>query len=106
MRNLYNFLILLVIATIAASSCAPHPIPNGIPVSTPRPTIIPTKPPVLETITGSLHDQISLLEQNMPHSHSEGYVIPMANEQADFTRLVSMIGTKNLIGAVNLASKD
>jgi hypothetical protein len=58
----------------------------------------------VDTITGSLRNQISNLEDTMPRAHSEGYVIPTAQEQADFASLIVMLGSNDLSGAAELAS--
>ena len=87
---------------------APTPIPDSTstPLPDPSPTVIPVIDPVIDTIQGSFRNQIGILEENMPRSNSEGFVIPTKKEQADFANLVSMLGAQNLTSAVQLATQN
>jgi hypothetical protein len=79
------------------------PTPVTYPTITPIP---PTASPVLETIKGSFRNQIGILEENMPRSKSEGYVVPTDREQADFAKVVSMIYSNELGPAADLLSQN
>jgi hypothetical protein len=70
------------------------------------PNITATTKPILETIEGSLGNQIATLEVSMPRRDSEAYVIPTGLEQADFFKLISMIMMNNLPKAVDLATQN
>src|SRR6266498_1275902 len=65
-----------------------------------------TATPVVDTIQGNFRNQISILENNMPRSNSEGYVIPTNQEQADFAEIISAIATDELAQATQLASEN
>ena len=100
-----TLLVLSVIIMLTLFGCAPHPSPPPpVPTYAPEPT--PTASPVLDTLKGSFRNQISILENNMPRSKSEGYIPPTYAEQTDFADLVSIIFTKDLGRAVDLAAKD
>ncbi|HLO32411.1 MAG TPA: hypothetical protein VK249_24890 [Anaerolineales bacterium] len=106
MRILYFFLLLLMILTLSVVSCSPRLNPVPSPAPSPSPSITPTPLPVLDTITGSFQNQISSLENDMPRSRSEGYVIPTHQEQEDFATLISRINTHDLVGAATLATRN
>lgn len=91
----------MVILTLSIVGCSAPGTPA--PSVTPSAAITPPSPVVLETIQGSFRNQISILEENMPRSGSEAYVVPDQEEQADFSRLVSMIQREELADAVQLA---
>jgi hypothetical protein len=69
-----------------------------------RPNLTPPASPVLETIKGGFRNEIGILEKNMPHAKSEGYLLPTIQEQADFAKLVSTLNTGDLARAVDLAT--
>lgn len=106
--RLYFVLSLILILPIAGCSSPDTPAtpstPTAMAISTP--TVIPTPIPQadLETVEGSFENQISLLEKNMPRSGSEGYVIPSKEEQADFSKVISLIHQKQFTDATQLAS--
>ena len=106
MHITYSVLVLSVIMMLTLFGCAPHPAgpPPPVPTHLPEPTATPS--PVLDTIKGSFRNQISILENSMPRSKSEGYIRPTYAEQTDFADLVSGIFTKDLGRAVDLAAKD
>ena len=100
-----SVLVLSVIIMLTLLGCAPHPSPPPpVPTHPPEPT--PTPSPVLDTIKGSFRNQISILENNMPRSKSEGYIPPTYAEQTAFAELVSVILTKDLGRALDLAAKE
>jgi len=105
MQLTYTLLLLSVIIILTLFGCAAHPSPSP-PASTYVPEPTPTVSPVLDTLKGSFRNQISILENNMPRSKSEGYIPPTYAEQTDFANLVSGIFAKDLGRAVNLAAKD
>ena len=98
------YLVLLVVLTLSFTSCTPKM--NATPAITSFPNATATAKPALETIQGSLGNQIATLEVNMPHRDSEGYVIPTSRERADFAELVSMIMKNDIPRALDLATKN
>jgi hypothetical protein len=98
----HAYLILLVTIVLFIAGCSPP----ATTTPTPYPGATPTTAPTLETITGNFRNQISLLEQNMPRAKSEGYVVPTAQEQADFVRLVSMVNKDEVGHAADLLNKN
>lgn len=106
MQIAYTFLLLSVIMMLSLAGCASRPNPTSRPLPISYPSLPPTASPVLDTITGSFRNQIGILEDNMPRADSENYVIPTENEQGAFAKLVSMIITDNLVGAVDLATEN
>jgi hypothetical protein len=66
----------------------------------------PTPFTALETIRGTFRNQIRTLEQNMPRADSGGYVPPTKAEQADFSKLVSLIISNQLADTVLLAEQN
>jgi hypothetical protein len=104
MQIAHTVLLLSVIMMLSLAGCAPQPNPNP-PLSS-YPNSVPTVPPVLDTIKGSLRNQINMLEKDMPRSKSEGYTIPTDKDQADFAKLTSMIIMQDLAHAVDLATRN
>lgn len=84
--------------------------PNLTPTQTltpaPHPSLTPTPTYIIDTITGSFPNQISNLEENMPRSKSEGYVVPTKKEQDDFAKLISLLHTADLASAAYLAAQN
>jgi len=105
MQITYTLLVLSVIIMLTLFGCAAYPSPPP-PASTYPPEPTPTASPVLDTVKGSFRNQISILENNMPRSASEGYIPPTYEEQTSFADLVSLILTKDLGHALDLAAKD
>jgi hypothetical protein len=68
----------------------------------------PTSTPLvfLETINGSFRNQIRILERNMPRAESEAYIPPSKEEQADFSKLASMVISNQLEDAVQLVDTN
>jgi len=66
------------------------------------PSVMPTPEP----LTGNLRNQIGSLEESMPRTNSERYVIPTDQEQADFAKLILMLGNNDLPGAADLATTN
>jgi hypothetical protein len=62
--------------------------------------------PEIETIKGSLRNQINSLENNMPRENSEGYVVPTDQEQVTFADLVSALAMENSTKSAQLASEN
>jgi len=62
--------------------------------------------PTPEPLTGNLRNQIGSLEESMPRTNSERYVIPTDQEQADFAKLILMLGSNDLPGAADLATTN
>jgi hypothetical protein len=110
MRNLSLSFFLLFIMLAATASCVaglnPPTLSTPPHTPSPHPTVTPTGTPALDTITGSLRNQINYLEDRMPRADSEGYVIPTDQEQTDFAELVSMLGNNNMARAVHLATEN
>jgi hypothetical protein len=106
MQITYTFLVLSVTTMLSLVSCASHPNPAPSPSPILHPGLTPTVLPVLDTIKGTFGNQIGILEDNMPRSESEGYILPSNKEQADFAKLVSMIITDDLAYAVELATEN
>jgi hypothetical protein len=104
MRASRTFVILSVTILLTVVSCTPQMTPTPIPTS--RPTLTPTASYVPDTIKGSFRNQISILEENMPRSKSEGYVVPTDKEQADFAKVVSMIYSDELRPAADLLTQN
>ena len=101
------YLVLFIILTWSLTGCTPKiNAMNLTPAITSFPSITATPKPTLETIRGSLGNQIATLEVNMPRRDSEGYVIPTTQEQADFGKLIAMMMTNELRQAVDLATKN
>ena len=104
MQSVSTVLILLVILILLIAGCASQPTPIAPPTSAPH--LMSSVSTALKTITGNSPNQISNLEENMPRSESEGYVIPTKEEQANFARLVSLINANDLARAAELAGKN
>lgn len=103
MQTTQVHLFWMVILTLSIAGCsAPNTPAQSV---TPSVTATPPSGVLLETIEGSFRNQISILEENMPRSGSEAYIVPNQEEQSDFSRLVSMIQREELAGAVQLAGK-
>lgn len=102
MSRIYLLIVSVFVFSImgcaADMSSTPTLTPFAITTSTPK--------PILETIKGSLGNQIATLEVNMPRRDSEGYVIPTTWEQADFAKLITMVMADDLPKAVDLATKN
>lgn len=62
--------------------------------------------PEIETVKGSLRNQINSLENKMPRENSEGYVVPTDQEQKAFADLVSALAMEDLIKSAQLASEN
>lgn len=105
-------IILLIAIMLSVTGCFSDVPPPSTPTPTPtltltaHPSLMPTPTPVIDTIKGSFLNQISALEENMPRSKSEGYVIPTVKEQADFAELVAMLGADDLARAAGLADQN
>jgi hypothetical protein len=95
--------------TSCISIAETKPTPTSLPIQTltpsltPSPSLTPTPEALLDTIQGSFRNQISILEKNMPRAGSENYVVPTSGEQADFSKLVSLIYVDELTQTVLLA---
>ena len=101
------YLVLSIVLTWSLTGCTPKMnAMNVTPAITSFPSITATTKPTLETIQGSLGNQIAMLEVNMPRRDSERYVIPTTEEQTDFGKLIAMVMTNELPQAVNLAAKN
>jgi len=98
----HTCLILLLTILFFIAGCATPATPKP----TPYPSATPTATPVLETVTGNFRNQISLLEQNMPRAKSEGYVVPTTKEQADFSKLASLINRNELGYTAELLNRN
>lgn len=98
----HALLILLVTIIVFITGCTPQVTSTP----TPSPTVFPTASPVLDTIKGNFRNQIGILEENMPRSNSEGFVVPTMQEQADFVKLVSMINNSELGHTTNLLTRN
>lgn len=98
--------IILLIFIIPSVGCVPQI--NPAPTSTPHPplTITSTATPFIETIEGTIRNQIKYLEENMPRADSEGYIVPTAKEQQDFAELVAMLGAHDIARAAQLAAQN
>lgn len=106
----------LVTMTLCLASCVsePNPIPTPFPTppATPpatftvHPDMLPTDSPALDMVKGSFRNQIRALEENMPREKSQAYIVPTEKEQADFARLVAMLGNNDLAGAADLAAEN
>jgi hypothetical protein len=103
MRALRTLLILSVTLLLTIASCTPQMTPTPIPPARPTATPIPYVP---DTIKGSFRNQIGILEENMPRSKSEGYVVPTDEEQADFAEVVSKIYRNELGAATELLAQN
>lgn len=98
-----HFLSAVILAFSVVSCSAPNsPMQNATPI----PSLIPTPQADLELVEGNFRNQISLLEEKMPRSDSEGYALPSAEEQADFSRLVALINDKEFAEALSLADTN
>ena len=108
MQTSKRYFVLSVLLIFSMTNCAspstPATTPTTLPFSTMSLTPIPQA--ALETVEGTFENQISLLEKNMPRAASEGYVIPSAEEQAGFFKLVSLIQSKQFPDAIQLASAN
>ncbi len=109
MQISYVFFILSLAIFLWITGCAPQqdqtPMPN--PVSTSHPGAATTPATALETINGSFRNQISNLEDKMPRANSEGFVVPVNQEQADFAELaVSLVGANDPARANQLAVRN
>jgi hypothetical protein len=106
MQTSYTYRVLLIIVILSIVGCtsqmnpAPPPTPKSSLTQTPAATV------VLDTIKGTFRNQIRILEENMPRSGSESYVVPTEQEQTDFAKLVSMIHTQDLAQAASLAMEQ
>src|SRR5262245_10207160 len=101
----HTYLSLLIILMLSLVGCTSNKLAST-PTLKPSPTITATAPPLIETIKGTFGNQIGILEDNMPRADSEKYVVPTESEQREFAKLVSMIFTDHLEGAVDLATEN
>jgi hypothetical protein len=62
--------------------------------------------PEIETVKGSLRNQINSLENKMPREDSEGYMVPTDQEQVAFASLVSALAMEDLTSSAQLASEN
>lgn len=114
MQNLHLALILFASLTLTMLGCTPatksKPTATLLPTQTKpsdlAPSLTPTPAVILAPLKGSFRNQISLIEENMPRSDSEAYVIPNAEEQTAFSKLVSLIHKKDFSGAIQLATAN
>ena len=106
MQIAHTYLLLSVIMILSLAGCASSPNVDQPLPPTPFPNLTPTAGPVLDTIRGSFRNQISILEKNMPRAKSEGYLPPTAEEQADFSKLVSLLNTGDVARALDLATRN
>jgi hypothetical protein len=104
MQTKHIHFLFAVILIFSIVGCLPQSTPTQN--ATPLPSMTPTHQSALETLEGTFRNQISLLEENMPRSGSEAYVIPSEEEQAGFVKVVSLIYNKKLADAVALADKN
>jgi len=103
-QNTQIQLLLAVILTTSMAGCSATRSPTQSAMPLPS---LPTAPqPDLEMVEGNFRNQISLLEEKMPRSDSEAYVVPSAEEQADFSRLVALIHDKEFAEALPLADTN
>jgi hypothetical protein len=89
--------------------CFSNSTPTPITHHTPSPSIIsitPTAMPEIETVKGSLRNQINSLENKMPREDSEGYMVPTDQEQVAFASLVSALAMEDLTSSAQLASEN
>jgi len=104
MRISHIVFILVIIVMQSVAGCIPYPNPTQ--TSTPPSPITPIASPGLDTIRGSFRNQIGILEDDMPRSKSEAYVIPTHKEQADFAELTALINTDDPARAADLATSN
>jgi hypothetical protein len=106
MRLSFITCLLFAAVTLSVVSCGsdmtPPPAATLPFASYPNASATPTTVPV-DTLTGSLRNQINDLEDKMPRADSEGYIIPMDHQQADFAELVSTLESNNPARAASLA---
>lgn len=99
---------LLAICALSIPGCVSNPLPAPTQPAalSSAPDISPTAIQTLDTITGSLRNQINALEDKMPRANSADYVIPTDQERADFAELIPVLGSGNLARAVHLAAEN
>ena len=108
MRISFVLVTALLAIPLFITSCTAQP--NLTPTQTltpvPHPSLTPTSTYIIEAITGSFPNQINNLEENMPRSKSEGFVVPTKKEQDDFANLISLLHTADLASAAYLATQN
>jgi hypothetical protein len=102
MQNMQIHFLLVVILTMSIVGCSAPGIPTQNVTPAPSMTLAPHAD--LEVVEGNFRNQIRLLEENMPRSGSEAYVIPGGEEQTDFSKLVSLIHAGEFGDAAQVAA--
>ena len=106
------FFFLTITLSLSATNCVAKPTPTPVQSQTstqPSPSIasaMPAQTLAIDTIKGSLRNQISNLEDKMPRADSERYLVPTDQEQTAFADLVSSLEAEDLIKSAQLAAEN
>ena len=112
MRISRTFFFLVITFSLSVSSCSsnltPTPGQNQTLTQTlPSPSsATPAETSAIDTIRGSLRNQIRNLEDKMPRADSEGFIIPNDQEQTAFADLVSSLEAEDLRKSAQLAAEN
>jgi hypothetical protein len=106
------FFFLAITFSLSVTNCITKPTPTPVhsQASTQTSPSIASATPAqtlsIDTIQGSLRNQISNLEDKMPRANTERYRVPTDQEQTAFAELASSLEAEDLIKSAQLAAEN